>query len=54
VSTIEQSGWLIEVQERFAGASGPPRRLRITRPATSVAPALNLRLVLDEHSGPAQ
>jgi len=54
VSTIEQSGWLIEVQERFAGVSGPPRRLRITRPATSVAPALNLRLVLDEHSGPAQ
>lgn len=48
VRTIEQSGWTIEIQERFAGPSGTPRRLLATRPASGPAPSLSLRLVLDE------
>jgi outer membrane lipoprotein LolB len=54
VSAIEQSGWTIEIQERFAGPSGTPRRLRATRPAAGPAPSLTLRLVLDEPGAPAQ
>jgi outer membrane lipoprotein LolB len=54
VSTIEQSGWTIEIQERFAGPSGTPRRLLATRPASGPAPSLTLRLVLDEPGTPAQ
>ncbi len=58
VATIAQSGWTIEIEERFAGPAGSPRRLRATRPATGPAPALTLRLVLDEgtaaQSAPAQ
>ncbi len=58
VAVIAQSGWTIEIEERFAGPSGAPRRLRATRPATGPAPALTLRLVLDEgaaaQSAPAQ
>lgn len=54
VSTIEQSGWTIEIQERFTGPSGTPRRLLATRPASGPAPSLTLRLVLDEPGTPAQ
>lgn len=54
VSTIVQSGWTIEIEERFSGPSGAPRRLRATRPASGPAPALTLRLVLDEGAGAQQ
>lgn len=56
---LQQDGWTIAVQERFA--DGLPRRLQITRPALAGTapdqppqPALNLRLVLDEPGGAAQ
>jgi len=58
-SLLQQDGWTIAVQERFA--DGLPRRLQITRPALAGTapdqppqPALNLRLVLDEPGGAAQ
>lgn len=54
VSAIEQSGWTIEIQERFAGPAGTPRRLSAKRPGTGPAPSLTLRLVLDEPGTPAQ
>lgn len=47
VAAIAQSGWTIEIEERFAEPGGAPRRLRATRPASGPAPALTLRLVLD-------
>jgi outer membrane lipoprotein LolB len=55
VERIEQDGWSITVEERFA-AGARPRRLtfeRAARPAsafTTAAPAVTLRLVLDEPS----
>ncbi len=51
--TIIQDGWTIDIAERFT--SGAPRRLNLSRPARSgspialPAPAITLRLVLDEH-----
>lgn len=48
VQRIEQDGWLITVDERFAH-SGAPRRLSFERAAiTAVAPAVRLRLIIDE------
>ncbi|MCU0950661.1 MAG: outer membrane lipoprotein LolB [Burkholderiaceae bacterium] len=53
--SIEQDGWRIEVLERTA--AGTPRRLAFTRPAraghgaTPPAPAITLRLVLDDATG---
>lgn len=47
VNRITQDGWTIDIQDRFDG-NGAPRRLRFERPATTGAPALTLRLVLDE------
>jgi outer membrane lipoprotein LolB len=50
-----QDGWTIAIAERFD--SGAPRRLVMTRPAQSAAagapaaPAITLRLVLDEPAG---
>lgn len=46
VAAIEQDGWTIEIAERFA--AGSPRRIVISRPALGEAPAITLRLVLDE------
>jgi outer membrane lipoprotein LolB len=46
---FDQDGWTISVLERFNEGRGPPRRLLFERPETpSVAPAISLRLVLDE------
>lgn len=46
---FEQDGWTISVLERFENAQGAPRRLLFERPETpQPAPAINLRLVLDE------
>lgn len=53
VISIEQSGWTIDIEERFSPA-GAPRRLRATRPAAGAVPALTLRLVLDEPGRAAQ
>jgi outer membrane lipoprotein LolB len=48
---IEQDGWVIGIEERFAD-SGTPRRLSIDRDAGGpAAPALRLRLVLDDAGG---
>lgn len=45
---IEQDGWTITVDERFTG-SGPPRRLTFDRAAVAaIAPAVRLRLIVDE------
>jgi outer membrane lipoprotein LolB len=52
---FEQDGWTIAIAERFD--SGAPRRLVMSRPAqsaaarTPAAPAITLRLVLDEPAG---
>jgi outer membrane lipoprotein LolB len=52
---FEQDGWTIAIAERFD--SGAPRRLVMTRAAhaaaarTPAAPAITLRLVLDEPAG---
>jgi outer membrane lipoprotein LolB len=54
ITGIEQNGWDISIQERFAGPSGTPRRLLATRPASGPAPSLTLRLVLDEPGTPAK
>lgn len=54
---FEQDGWTIAIAERFD--SGAPRRVVMTRPAQSAAagapaaPAITLRLVLDEPAGGA-
>src|SRR5262245_16477392 len=46
---FEQDGWTVVVLERFdAGHGGAPRRLLLERPEVQDAPAINLRLVLDE------
>lgn len=46
--SIEQDGWTIRVTERFE-ANGSPRRMIFERGASSTgAPAVTLRLVLDE------
>ncbi len=48
---IEQDGWVIAIDERFAD-SGAPRRLSFGRDAGGpVAPAVRLRLVLDDAGG---
>ena len=48
-SAFEQAGWTISVLERFDAGHGAPRRLLFERPETSEpAPAISLRLVLDE------
>jgi outer membrane lipoprotein LolB len=45
---IEQDGWVIDIDERFE-PGGAPRRLSLQRAATGAqAPALRLRLVLDD------
>lgn len=47
VVRIEQDGWTID----FAGDEAPrPRRLQLQRPAAPLAPAVDLRLVLDDAS----
>jgi outer membrane lipoprotein LolB len=52
---FEQDGWTIAIAERFD--SGAPRRLVMSRPAQGAAehapaaPAITLRLVLDEPAG---
>jgi len=46
LTAFEQDGWSIEIAERFA--AGSPRRIVISRPARAPAPAITLRLVLDE------
>lgn len=51
LATIEQDGWTIEITERFA--AGSPRRLVMSRPARADAPAITLRLVLDEPAASA-
>ncbi|HUL65675.1 MAG TPA: outer membrane lipoprotein LolB [Burkholderiaceae bacterium] len=46
---FEQDGWTISVLERFEQGRGAPRRLLLERPETpQPAPAISLRLVLDE------
>jgi outer membrane lipoprotein LolB len=47
VVAFEQDGWAIRVVERFAGAA--PRRLNFERAAFGDAPAIALRVVLDEN-----
>lgn len=54
-NAIEQDGWSIRIDERFAGADRPlPRRLTMTRPARTLppAPAITLRLFLDDAAAP--
>ncbi len=52
-NAIAQDGWSIRIDERFAG--GAPRRLTLARPARPLppAPAITLRLVLDEPAASA-
>ena len=48
---IEQDGWAIGIEERFAG-NGAPRRLSFDRDGEGpAAPSVRLRLVLDDASG---
>jgi outer membrane lipoprotein LolB len=51
VQRIEQDGWAIGIEERFAD-TGAPRRLSFDRDGDGpVAPSVRLRLVLDDPSG---
>jgi outer membrane lipoprotein LolB len=48
---IEQDGWVIDIDERFAD-TGAPRRLSLDRSESGpAAPAVRLRLVLDDAGG---
>lgn len=47
VVAIEQDGWAIRVQETF-GTDSRPRRLLLERPKAAGAPAITLRLIVDE------
>lgn len=44
---IEQDGWTVRIAETFA-ASGRPRLIVLERPAAPLAPAVVLRLVVDD------
>lgn len=50
VVLIEQDGWTIRLTELF-DSTARPRRLVLERPATVNAPAVSLRLVVDEPAG---
>ena len=53
VQRIEQDGWVIGIDERFA-STGAPRRLSFDRAAAGpAAPSVRLRLVLDDAAGVA-
>jgi outer membrane lipoprotein LolB len=51
VQQIDQEGWVIRIEERFEG-SGEPRLLSLERAAEAAAPAIRLRLVVDEANTP--
>jgi outer membrane lipoprotein LolB len=46
LATFEQDGWRVSIDERFA--AGAPRRMTLIRPAAAAAPAITLRVVLDD------
>lgn len=48
---FEQEGWTIRIEERFKG-TGAPHRLSLDRSAEATAPAIRLRLVVDEATAP--
>lgn len=50
VSLIEQDGWTVRLTEYFSG-SRRPRLMVLERPATSIAPGVVLRLVMDDPAG---
>ena len=46
---FRQDDWRVRFDERYGGALAPrPRRLTLARDATAVAPAITLRIVLDD------
>lgn len=47
---IEQDGWTIQLPEAFEGETRP-RRLLLERPGAPTAPAVTLRLIVDEPAG---
>jgi outer membrane lipoprotein LolB len=47
---IEQDGWIVQLAEAFP-ATGKPRRIVLERSATPIAPAVVLRLVIDDPAG---
>ena len=47
IVAIEQDGWIIRLPEVF-DISARPRRLLLERPGASNAPAVDLRLIIDE------
>ncbi len=49
ITHIDQDGWGIHIDQRFDN-SATPRRLTLVRPASTMSPAITLRIVLDENN----
>jgi outer membrane lipoprotein LolB len=50
LSTIEQDGWTIHIDE-YSTATNRPRRLSLERPMAGREPAVSVRLIVDDPAG---